>query len=195
MARKKILVETICTICMKKFVSPKKRLRKTCSEECRRRKSSQTMSATNIRRRIIISQRMRDDNPMSNPEIRNRARERLLEMGHRPRVRGGNGCGPTMPQKLLNDILGWSLEVVIPTFKKKGQGYPTAYKVDIANLERKIAVEVDGDSHCALKRKAQDSRKDEVLTGLGFKVLRLRNSVILADPEGCAARALALILK
>ncbi|MDR3152953.1 MAG: endonuclease domain-containing protein [Deltaproteobacteria bacterium] len=38
----------------------------------------------------------------------------------------------------------------------------------------------------------EDRRKDEVLRGLGFKVLRFTNKEVLKDPEGCAAKALSL---
>jgi hypothetical protein len=182
-------------VCGKVFLTRAKNPRKTCSEECRRIRYSHTMRDTNIRRRGILSARMKADNPMKKPGVKERAMARLKEIGHKPKIQGGNGRGPTIPQKMLNDILGWEMEAVIPTSKPHGLGWPHAYKVDIASREHMVAVEVDGSSHCSLERRAQDRKKDEFLNGLGFKVLRFKNREILKNPEGCAARAWSLTLK
>ena len=74
-----------------------------------------------------------------------------------------------MPQLALLYALGegWTAEVVLPTKMPKGSGYPTAYKIDIANIEKKIAIEVDGESHNCIARREQDARKSTFLVERG----------------------------
>src|SRR6266487_306279 len=123
-------------------------------------------------------ERIRALNPMSSPESRAKSSRTLKAMNHRPSVRGGNGTGLTVPQQILMDALGgrWIAEYAL-SLGKLTPGYPTNYKLDLANLERKIAIEVDGESHRG--RKAQDQKKDAKLTSLGWTVLRFWNKDIL----------------
>lgn len=95
----------------------------------------------------------------------------------RPVVRGGNGTGMTLPQKTLLEALGknWSPDFAVFTNKKRASGYPFHYKVDVANVKEKIAVEVDGQSHHAHVRKEQDKKKDALLKKLGWRVFRVTN--------------------
>lgn len=58
-------------------------------------------------------------------------------------------------------------------------GYPTHYKLDLANPARMITIELDGPSHNAVKRKEADRRKTEKLSSLGWTVLRFWNKDIL----------------
>jgi hypothetical protein len=101
-------------------------------------------------------------------------------------IRGGNGTGLTIPQQVLLDELGegWIAEYAIPTKVKKGLGYPTAYKVDIANPDRMIAIEVDGGRHNM--RKEQDKKKEEFLQSIGWKVYRYSNSFAFSNAEKIA---------
>jgi len=160
-----------------------------CGEDCRdawvSRGSSKRMTRTNLRRRDILSRRMKDHNPMADLKVKERARQTLLRIGHKPPVQGGNGKGPTVPQKLLANVLGWPMEVAIPTHKRRGCGYPTAYKVDVGNPSMKIAIEVDGRSHGLLTRQEQDRKKDAFLRGRGWTVLRFKNRRVLDDLEAC----------
>jgi very-short-patch-repair endonuclease len=57
--------------------------------------------------------------------------------------------------------------------------YPNAYKVDIANPEMMLAIELDGSSHGPLERQAQDKKKVECLVRLGWRVLRISNEEAL----------------
>jgi len=122
--------------------------------------------------------RIRALNPMSDPKVREKSSRRLKEIQHKPSVHGGNGMGLTPPQQILLDVLGdeWIAEYAL-SLGPRTQGYPTCYKIDIANPKRKIAVEVDGHSHRS--RKAQDQKKDEKLASLGWTVLRFWNWDIL----------------
>lgn len=130
--------------------------------------------------RAATSKRMRAkmlaDNPMSRPEVRERVSRTLREIGHRPKLQGGNGRGLTEPQKVLLAALGrgWKPEHIVTT-GGRALGLPHHYKIDIANPRRKIAIEIDGNSHCALRVKKADRRKTAFLVGLGWTVLRYSN--------------------
>jgi hypothetical protein len=112
---------------------------------------------------------------MHQPEIRKR---HLAALAHAPmNFRGGNGRPIAERAKSYLAALtwlGWQAEYPIPT---KGHGTkhkpPDHYKADLANLERKIVLEMDGPSHRPHTRKAVDRRKDEVLTALGWRVIRV----------------------
>lgn len=100
--------------------------------------------------------------------------------------RGGNGF-ITEPQRLLCEALGLpeeNMEFAISTKGLRGrfESPPTHYKVDIALPEKKLAVEVDGGSHKSLKWRYLDRRKTEMLTALGWRVVRFWNEEVLADP-------------
>lgn len=57
---------------------------------------------------------------------------------------------------------------------------PSFYKPDFANLNLKIAIELDGKSH-TFKTKESDNIKDEALNYYGFEVYRFKNSEIYED--------------
>ncbi len=100
--------------------------------------------------------------------------------------RGGNGKPLPLPQQVMLEALGegWKAEHVIRTRQKRALGYPPHYKADIANPSRKIVVELDGSSHNG-KRKAQDTRKDELLTSLGWRVFRFPNVRAVQRTNDC----------
>ncbi|MFA6117687.1 MAG: DUF559 domain-containing protein [Sphingomonas sp.] len=58
------------------------------------------------------------------------------------------------------------------------------YIVDLACRAAKLAVEFDGGQHH--EQVAYDAERTAVLEGLGWKVIRLWNSDVLANPEGAA---------
>jgi hypothetical protein len=122
--------------------------------------------------------RIRDLNPTSRPDVREKISRTLKAMHHGPSVRGGNGRGLTEPQRMLMEILGegWTAEYAL-SLGKRTPGYPTHYKIDIAHPERKIAIEVDGFSHGA--RRDLDAKKDTKLGSFGWTVLRFLNRDIL----------------
>lgn len=185
-----------CSICGTVFTLPQSKWaywRKTgraiCSADCRKTSAARTKRGPlSAAERVSLSARMAANNPMNDPETRTRASAKLREIGHKPSVRGGNGHGPTRPQRLLAEALGWPMEVVIPTGQRRKGGLPSHYKVDVGNAGLKVAVEVDGASHGLLSRQAQDRRKTEWLTGAGWTVLRFTNREVLADVEACARK-------
>lgn len=110
-------------------------------------------------------------------------------------LNGGNGTGLTLPQLMLAKRLGWETEYVVRTKMPRGTGYPTCYKLDIAEPILMIAIEVDGQSHRSKERIAQDAKKDEFLEHLGWKVIRVRNEAVLGDCEKVAQSILSSISK
>jgi hypothetical protein len=131
--------------------------------------------------KVVISQHMRESNRYrTNPELRAQLSAKLRAMGHKPPVQGGNGRGLTVPQEMLLNALGedWVAEYIVPLGKNQS-GYPTHYKLDLAYLDCKLNIEVDGHSHDTLKRREQDQRKDTKLEELGWTVLRFSNRMIL----------------
>ena len=159
-----------------------------CSDACRQERrtkiSSETMARTN---RKYASARMTANNPMHKEGVRSKVRATLQAMGHAPTTRGGNGKGPTHPQRLLAEALGWPMEYVVKTHLPKINPLhvPTSYKIDIANPTHLIAIEVDGMSHVALNRQAQDRKKELVLAGLGWTVLRFTNQDVMEHLQEC----------
>jgi hypothetical protein len=115
---------------------------------------------------------------------------------HGPRVRGGNGRGQTVPQQALMSALGdgWEPELVVPT-GLHSSGYPTHYKCDIANPQALVVVEVDGPSHSAASRRAQDERKQEFLESKGWRVFRVSNREAFSDPVAVASRIIETTLR
>ena len=122
--------------------------------------------------------RIRKLNSSTLPEVREKISRTLKLMHHGPSVRGGNGRGLTEPQRLLMAALGpnWVAEWPI-SLGPRMAGYPTHYKLDLALVERRVGIEVDGFSHAS--RRALDTKKDEMLASLGWTVLRFSNQTIL----------------
>ena len=114
-------------------------------------------------------------------------------------ARGGNGT-LTRQQKKLCQALGLpksAMEYAIPTLKAKGHfpSLPTAYKVDLAIPEVKLAIEVDGKTHKTKKWKFLDQRKTEILNFLGWTVLRFWNKEVDQDLNKCVQITLSTISK
>jgi len=102
-------------------------------------------------------------------------------------VRGGNGRGLTLAQSVLLEALGegWTAEYAVKTGLRQDSGYPTSYKVDIANPERMIAVEVDGETHRNPVQKQRDQKKQALLETLGWTVLRFSNRQCIQTTQQC----------
>lgn len=144
------------------------------------------------------SVRMREKNPMRCAETRARVSASHRASGFKPVQRGGNGHPPPLAESRLAQALGapWELHVYagLKGAAQVALGVKVSrYEIDIAHREMKIAVEVDGGSHAMLARKASDARKDEALRYLGWRVFRVKNSEVLADPAATARRILSMI--
>ncbi len=167
-----------------------------CSEECKHtavsRRAAEHLAAFN---RAYASQRMKSNNPMRKEASRRKMQTSLHARGQAPRNRGGNGTGPTQAQCMLAEALGWPMEYVIRTQLPKNNTLHAAtnYKVDIANAALMIAIEVDGGSHRSQARRTQDRKKEQVLSGLGWTVLRFTNQEVMEHLAECVLTVMSTI--
>ena len=197
-----------CTRCHQPFLLTKKWQRDQlkagknlyCSQTCRREAVSKRASATMARtNRRYASQRMTLNNPMHKEPSRRKLQATLRAMGHAPKIRGGNGRGPTRAQCLLAEVLGqdWQMEYVVKTHVPKinPQHIATSYKLDLAHPSLMIALEIDGISHASLIRKAQDCKKEQVLCGFGWTVLRCTNQEVIEQTQQCVQMVWSTILR
>jgi hypothetical protein len=138
------------------------------------------------RKRPDAAERMRANNPMSNSHTV--AKMRQKKIGCTFLSRGGNGM-LTQPQIMVAAALDAPTEYAIPTLTVRDQfkSLPTAYKVDVALPDCKLAIEIDGNSHNSKLWRFLDARKTEVLAALGWRVLRFTNARVLADLDDVLA--------
>jgi hypothetical protein len=131
-------------------------------------------------RRPDITERMRANNPMKNPESVEKMRQSLS--GRTFLSRGGNGK-TTVPQEMIAKRMNLQMEFAISTLGAKGvfPSLPSCYKVDLAIPEMKIAIEVDGKTHLRKNWIFLDARKTSILNHLGWSVLRFTNQEVLRD--------------
>lgn len=187
-----------CYMCKKEFFSDSKATyysslkkgRAYCSIDCSKKSSSiQSSIRMAITNKKYASERMKKNNPMSRPEIREKMRLTSIRIGNRPQKRGGNGKGPTKYQLILATAIGWDMEHIINTGALKDKyKAPNHYKIDIANPELKIAIEVDGNSHNTIKGQDRDERKDAFLKEIGWKIIRFKNQEIKNNLKECIQR-------
>lgn len=67
----------------------------------------------------------------------------------------------------------------------------SCFELDLALVERKLNVEVDGDEHRRRKGRERDAIRDEALIDRGWRILRVSNDEVDASPEGVARHILA----
>lgn len=186
---------TPCPVCNR----PTRRRQECCSLGCSKRlwfqrapKEDQRARALKISKRMKVV-RIEIPNPMERPEIRAKISATMKERGHTFSVRGGNGSGPTRCELILFRELVrlrprwlWSLGHA-ESLGGRQPGYPTCYKIDVASMAKKIAVEVDGNSHRNPERRAADAKKSAKLASLGWFVLRYTNRQVEKNPVNVAA--------
>lgn len=161
-----------------------------CGKEYSRKISSETMAKTNKK---YASKRMKENNPMKNEETRKKVSQKLK--GHKPSVIFGNGRGLTIPQEKLFNLLSQYGAITEYAISTKGfvGNYPNNYKVDIALPKYNIAIEIDGNSHRAYKRKIEDIKKTKLLQNKGWKVIRFWNDEINNNIENCLKEIEAIL--
>jgi hypothetical protein len=164
---------------------------KTCSGAAQSRRASVRMAETN---RKHASKRMKERNPMRRPESREKMAATLKRIGHKPSVRGGNGTGLSPAETVLADALGWA-PAIITTGQPRDLGWPTHFKIDLANEDLRIAIEIDGSSHTARDRQHQDKRKTAFLIWRGWTVLRFSNEAVIERTEECCQEVWSTISK
>lgn len=183
--RMKTPVTRTCHECGTQFLSdlPKQK-RFYCGEECKasmRRRTLYDAPAERQRR----SARLTAANPMAKPGVPEKVSSTLKAIGHRPKVRGGNGKGPTRQEKALAEALGWETQISLPTGAKRGSGLSTHYKIDVGNREHRVAIEIDGRSHNSPVRREQDAKKQAWLESIGWRVLRFTNADVTERLSTC----------
>jgi very-short-patch-repair endonuclease len=57
------------------------------------------------------------------------------------------------------------------------------YVVDFVCLEQRLVVEIDGPSHETEEQRARDEKRDAWLHANAFRLLRLRNDLVIGTPE------------
>ena len=141
-----------------------------------------------------MKDRIRSLNPTSDPNVRAKISITLRRIHHKPPQQGGNGRPMPLPQKILLELLGeaWVAEYAI-SLGKRTEGYPTCYKVDLGNPSSMIAIEIDGFSHVAEKRKFLDMKKEDKLNSLGWKVLRFTNKEVLSSALEVVGKVQSLV--
>jgi hypothetical protein len=128
---------------------------------------------------------MKARNPMFDDATVEKMRASIIAIGHQPKVRGGNGQALPAAQARLAMALGWVTEYAVPTKMDRRSGFPTCYKIDIAEPALLIGIEVDGPSHSSKERREQDAKKDAFLSRLGWSILRFSNHQVMDDLPGC----------
>jgi hypothetical protein len=163
-----------------KSCSAKWRMRQPSVQEAMKKGIAKSAASRTGISRPDAAIRMRTNNPMNDPEVRERARQKLI--GRTFLSRGGNGK-QTPEQEAVATALGLPMEHPIATASVKHlfPSLPPCYKVDVACPASLLAVEIDGSSHNTRKWKFLDARKTEVLNALGWRVLRFSNQQVRED--------------
>jgi very-short-patch-repair endonuclease len=102
---------------------------------------------------------------------------RLAELHARARAMRNN---PTEPEKRLWRMLS---NGQLGGFKFRRQAVIPPYIADFLCPVAKLIVEVDGDTHDAPK----DVRRDSLLAGLGYRVVRVTNADVMTNMDGVFA--------
>jgi hypothetical protein len=194
-----------CAFCGKTF-TPKQSAQKWqrfcgrgCSASWRMRQPEIRSRLYTVERSIKISERLakfyRGGSPEAqaqieriralNPMLDKTSVQKMIETKTRTGTlrrappQGGNGHPLPLPVRhVLRGLSGdWIPEYAVSLGRRK-HGFPTCYKLDIANPDTRIGLEIDGGSHSG-KRKALDRKKDTALASLGWKVLRFSNKEVL----------------
>jgi hypothetical protein len=178
-----------CEHCGKEFTSERRKGRRFCSKACsvkhRWETTPELYAAVRVRsaaNRKAASDRMKRMNKDRDFRAKSDAAKRGRPFAG---TRGGNGHR-TPQQMALAQAIGYEMEYAVPT---GNPSWPCAL-LDLANPGLKIAVEVDGPMHNTALQKARDAVKEEMLSGLGWTVLRFTNREIDEDLDWVVAAIL-----
>ena len=88
-------------------------------------------------------------------------------------------------QMTLPEVLLWQQLRGRPNGFRFRRQFPIAgYVLDFACLERRLAIEVDGEVHAMGDRPERDGKRDAMLTDLGFETLRIAAVDVLKNLDG-----------
>ena len=69
------------------------------------------------------------------------------------------------------------------SFKFRRQHPIYDYIADFICLEERLIIEVDGAYHCELQQQEDDQIRTDILSDMGYKVLRFTNDEVLSSPH------------
>ena len=69
------------------------------------------------------------------------------------------------------------------SFKFRRQHPIYDYIADFICLEKRLIIEVDGAYHCELQQQEDDQIRTDILSDMGYKVLRFTNDEVLSNPH------------
>ena len=72
-------------------------------------------------------------------------------------------------------------------FKFRRQRPIGRYIADFACVDAKLVIEIDGSSHSLADQIDYDAERTSLLNKLGWRVLRIRDELVLSDPSAVAA--------
>lgn len=88
---------------------------------------------------------------------------------------------PSYPEKFFMKVIENEFED-----KNYNREYPVSiYSIDFAWVDKKLAIEIDGQQHEKEEYKARDNRKDACLKKLDWKVLRIKWVDMYNNPKHC----------
>ena len=195
-------VYNTCPVCKQSFTS-RHAGQKFCSRECanigRIKPTSHNISDAqreyyrnsmlrmweNPEFRVSVSERMRNNNPSTNPDIVAKIKHTKIMQGKIPNnFNYGNGKISLYEQKVYDRLvnLGFEYNCAINTkpirIRFPENRYPNAYKPDFVNEEHKLCIEIDGYGHSSKKDKQRDYKKEHCLQMLGYTTLRFTHKDI-----------------
>lgn len=92
------------------------------------------------------------------------------------------------------EVLLWSkLKGSKTGFKFRRQHGIGIYIIDFYCPIKKLAVEVDGDSHFTNEAENNDFKRDQYLESLGIKVLRYNNKEVIRNIDGVMNKILSIL--
>jgi len=120
-------------------------------------------------RRLALSRRMKEHNPLQDPEVKAKA-DAARRARPFPSEHGGNGrVSPT--EQIMQKWTGWKTGAIgvtgIPKWKN--------LKMDLIEWEARLAVELDGASHLTKQQKERDCRKETILRHMKWNFVRIPN--------------------
>ena len=122
------------------------------------------------------------ENPMFREDVAKKVSSTLRQIGHKPKIHGGNGRPLTIPQEEIAKILGKIAETeypIITTEKQRANGASHCYKMDVAIPYLRLAIQLDGAGHSTKKVREADKRIRVWMAELGWSVLHISNSKAL----------------
>ncbi len=72
-------------------------------------------------------------------------------------------------------------------FKFRRQRPISRYIADLACMEAMLVIEIDGSSHDSADQVKYDAERTRILKTLGWRVLRIRDALVLSDPSAATA--------